>query len=96
MTRGNTVEWGDDKLPARIVGTRFDITARKKAEEDKEKLIIELGNTNAKLESLIEKEVATRYQMEAAYEETRAANEELESAQGELEETNSKLEKAPF
>ncbi len=50
--RGKIVEWDDEGKPVRFVGTHSDISERKKAEEEREKLILELRSALEEVKTL--------------------------------------------
>ena len=52
MDRGKVVEWTEEGIPQRIIGTHSDISERKKVEVEREKLVSELQEALGKVKTL--------------------------------------------
>lgn len=67
LARGKVIEWDAVGNPIRMVGTHTDISDRKRAEEDRERLIIDLGRNNEKLHAAYEERTATEEELSHQY-----------------------------
>ncbi len=59
LDMGRVVQWDDDGLPVRATGIHMDITQRKRAEAERERLIAELEQTKADLSELARQDELT-------------------------------------
>lgn len=52
LDRGKVVSWTEDGKPLRVVGTHSDISVRKSAEQERERLIAELSEAKGRIKTL--------------------------------------------
>ncbi len=85
LSRGKVIERDGVGNPVRMVGTHKDITDRKRAEEDRERLIIDLSANNEELHAAYEEISATEEELRHQYETIARTEAVLRQTTGYLE-----------